>query len=76
MLFAQYFAQWDSINLFIFFRVDIEDTNDAQKEMKNKMEKQAIDKGLFDIAKSNAEDILSGILKSATDDYEVKIEWQ
>lgn len=60
----------------IFNPISIEDTNDAQKEMKNKMEKQAIDKGLFDIAKSNAEDILSGILKSATDDYEVKIEWQ
>ena len=60
----------------IFNPINIEDTNDAQKEMKEKMEKQAVEKGLLDIAKRNAEDILAGILKSASNDYEVKIEWQ
>jgi hypothetical protein len=60
----------------IFNPISVEDTNDAQKGMKEKMSTQAVEKGLLDIAKTNAEDIISNLLRSTTGDYEVKIEWQ
>lgn len=40
------------------------------------MYERAIDKGVLDIAKSNAETVLTGMLQSADGEYEIKIEWQ
>ena len=54
----------------------MEDLNDAQKELKDKMIDRAVEKGVLDIAKSNAETVLGGMLASPTGEYEVKIEWQ
>ena len=48
----------------------------AQKELKDKMIDRAVEKGVLDIAKSNAETVLGGMLASPTGEYEVKIEWQ
>ena len=37
---------------------------------------QAIDKGILEAAKENAEEIVGGMLKSTNGDYEIVIEWQ
>lgn len=60
----------------IFNPITIDDLNDAQKELKSKMENRAIEKGILEMAQNNAEEILEGILKGANDDFELKIEWQ
>lgn len=60
----------------IFNPITMEDTNNAQKGLKEKMTQKAIEKGILDMAKNSAEDILSGLLKSSSDTYKVKIEWQ
>ena len=60
----------------IFNPISVEDLNDAQKELKDKMIGRAVEKGVLDIAKSNAETVLGGMLASPTGEYEVKIEWQ
>ena len=60
----------------IFNPISVEDLNDAQKELKDKMIDRAVEKGVLDIAKSNAETVLGGMLASPTGEYEVKIEWQ
>ena len=53
----------------------MEDLNEAQKELKEKMIERAIEKGVLDMAKSNAETVISGMLASPTDEYDIKIEW-
>ena len=58
-------------NIFLI-QITVEDLNDAQKDLKDKMEKQAIEKGVLDIARENAETVISGIVS----DYDVQIEWQ
>lgn len=60
----------------IFNPISVEDINNAQKELKDKMIDRAVEKGVLDIAKSNAETVLGGMLASPTGEYEVKIEWQ
>ena len=60
----------------IFNPITIEDLNEAQKDLKEKMIDQAINKGILDSAKENAEIVIGGMLKSVNDDYEVVIEWQ
>lgn len=60
----------------IFNPISVEDLNEAQKDLKAKMYERAIDKGVLDIAKSNAETVLTGMLQSADGEYEIKIEWQ
>lgn len=60
----------------VFNPINVGDTNEAQKNMKEKMKEQAVERGLLDIAKDNAEDLLVGILKSSNGGYEIKIEWQ
>lgn len=45
-------------------------------ELKEKMIDRAIEKGVLDIAKSNAETVISGMLESSAGDYDIKIEWQ
>ena len=59
----------------IFNRIKIEDLNNAQIELKEKMKQHAIDKGVLELAKSNAENILRSLL-NFDDEYEIKIEWQ
>lgn len=58
----------------LFNQISIEDLNEAQKDLKEKMREKALEKGVLDIARSNAEAVLSGIL--TVDGYTVKIEWQ
>lgn len=60
----------------IFNPITIEDLNEAQKDLKEKMIDQAINKGILDSAKENAEIVIGEMLKSVNDDYEVVIEWQ
>lgn len=60
----------------IFNPISVEDLNDAQKELREKMIDRAIEKGVLDIAKSNAETVISGMLESPTGNYDIKIEWQ
>lgn len=60
----------------IFNPISIEDLNDAQQELKDEMVNRAIERGVLDLAKSNAELLLSSLLASPNDDYEVVIEWQ
>ena len=60
----------------IFNSISIGDLNDAQKELKKKMKESAVEKGVLDIAKNNAETLLSEMLKSPTGDYDVKVEWK
>ena len=60
----------------IFNSISIGDLNDAQKELKKKMKERAVEKGVLDITKNNAETLLSEMLKSPTGDYDVKVEWK
>lgn len=60
----------------IFNPITIEDLNDAQKDLKEKMYEQAIEKGVLDVARSNAELIISGMIENSDGEYDVKIEWQ
>ncbi len=59
----------------IFNPISIEDLNDAQNDLKGKMKESATEKGILDIAKSNAETVLFEMLSSFNGEYEVKIEW-
>ena len=54
----------------------MEDLNEAQKDLKEKMCESAIEKGILDIAKNNAETLISGMMESAGGDYEIVIEWE
>ena len=54
----------------------VSDLNDAQKELKKEMEERAVEKGVLDLAKNNAEELIAEMLKSPIGDYDVKIEWQ
>lgn len=60
----------------IFNPISIQDINDAQKELKEKMVDSAIEKGVLNIAKNNAETVLGGMLASTNGEYKVIIEWQ
>lgn len=60
----------------IFNPISVEDLNDAQKELKEKMIDRAVEKGVLDIAKSNAETVISGMLAGPAGDYDIKFEWQ
>ena len=60
----------------IFNPISVEDLNNAQKELKDKMYERAIEKGVLDIARSNAETVLTEMLSSQSGEYKVKIEWE
>lgn len=60
----------------IFNPINVEDINDAQQELKDEMINRAIERGVLDVAKNNAELLISSLLASPNGDYEVKIEWQ
>lgn len=60
----------------IFNTISLNDVNDAQKELKEKMEQRAVEKGILDIAKNNAETLVAELLKSPTGQYKVEIEWK
>lgn len=46
----------------IFNTISASDVNDAQKELKEKMEQRAVEKGILDIAKNNAETLVAELL--------------
>lgn len=57
----------------LFNPIQLEDLNEAQKVLKEEMKKCAIEKGVLDLAKSNAETILSSILS----DYpNISFQWK
>ena len=60
----------------IFNPITVEDLNEAQKDLKEKMYDRAVEKGVLDVAKNNAETVISGMLASSTGEYNIKIEWQ
>ena len=60
----------------MFNTISADDVNDAQKELKKKMEQRAIEKGILDMAKSNAEELVTELLKSSTGEYKVEVEWK
>ena len=60
----------------IFNPISIEDLNEAQQDLKEKMRENALEKGVLDIARSNAEAVLSEILTAPDDAYTVEIEWR
>lgn len=60
----------------IFNSISVEDVNNAQKELKKEMEKRAVEKGVLDLAESNAEALIAEMLKSPIGAYDIKIEWQ
>lgn len=69
------FEQLDESNN-IFNPITVEDLNEAQKDLKEKMIEQAVNKGILDAAKENAETIIEGMLNGTTNDYDIVIEWQ
>lgn len=60
----------------VFNTISADDVNDAQKELKKKMEQRAIEKGILDMAKNNAEELVTELLKSSTNQYNVEVEWK
>lgn len=60
----------------IFNPISIDDLNDAQKELKDNMYNQALEKGILDMARNNAETVILGIIKGKKNDHEIIIEWQ
>lgn len=46
----------------IFNTISASDVNDAQKELKEKMEQRAVEKGILDIAKNNVETLVAELL--------------
>ncbi len=60
----------------IFNPISVEDLNEAQQDLKEKMREKALEKGVLDIARSNAEAVLSEILTAPDDAYTVEIEWR
>ena len=60
----------------IFNPITTDDLNDAQSELKTKMQDSAMEKGILELAKQNAETILLGMLSGAVEDCEIVIEWK
>ncbi|MEE1411530.1 MAG: DUF4230 domain-containing protein [Bulleidia sp.] len=50
--------------------------NEAQQDLKDSVEERAIEKGLLDLAKTNAEKILKELLGSPDGEYTVEIQWK
>lgn len=50
--------------------------NEAQQDLKDSVEERAIEKGLLDLAKTNAEKILKELLESPDGEYTVEIQWK
>lgn len=60
----------------LFNPINIEDLNNAQKDLKEKVIEQSKKKGVLKVAKNNAETLITGMLSSANGDYKIKIEWK
>ena len=60
----------------IFNPISVDDLNDAQKELKDNMYNQALEKGILDMARNNAETVILGVIKGTKNDHEIIIEWQ
>lgn len=50
--------------------------NEAQQDLKDSIEERAIEKGLLDLAETNAEKILKELLESPDGEYTVEIHWK
>lgn len=50
--------------------------NEAQQDLKDSVEERAVEKGLLDLAKTNAEKILKELLESPDGEYTVEIQWK
>lgn len=60
----------------IFNPTKIEDLNEDQKVIKEKMKERAEECGLLELAKTNAEVMLNGMLSYPNEEYEILIEWE
>lgn len=60
----------------IFNPINIEDLNNAQKDLKEKVIEQSKKKGVLKVAKNNAETLITGMLSGTNSDYKIKIEWK
>lgn len=60
----------------IFNPISVEDLNEAQKDLKEEMYERAEEKGILNMARENAEVLISGMLESPDGDYEIVIEWE
>ena len=60
----------------LFNPINIEDLNNAQKDLKEKVIEQSKKKGVLKVAKNNAETLITGMLSSVNGDYKIKIEWK
>lgn len=60
----------------IFNPISVEDLNEAQKDLKEEMYERAEEKGILDMARENAEVLISGMLESPDGDYQIVIEWE
>lgn len=59
-----------------FNQITLQDFNNAQETLKNKMQTQAINSGILDKARENAEQILKDLLIEITKDYQVQFIWE
>ena len=59
-----------------FNPVTSEYINEAQQDLKDYIEERAIEKGLLDLAETNAEKILKELLESPDGEYTVEIQWK
>ena len=59
-----------------FNPVTSEYINEAQQDLKDSIEERAIEKGLLDLAETNAEKILKELLESPDGEYTVEIQWK
>ena len=60
----------------LFNPINIEDLNNAQKDLKEKVIEQSKKKGVLKVTKNNAETLITGMLSSVNGDYKIKIEWK
>lgn len=60
----------------LFNPINIEDLNNAQKDLKEKVIEQSKKKGVLKVAKNNAETLITGMLSGTNGDYKIKIEWK
>lgn len=58
-----------------FNQITLQDFNNAQETLKNRMQEQAIKSGILDKAKENAEQVIRDLLADLTKDYQVQISW-
>ena len=60
----------------VFNRITVDFVNDALQELKEQICESAIEKGVLEVAETNAEKILKELLESPDGEYTVEIQWK